>query len=160
MSDVFCLQSDRAVCLSLTSRRHGFGSQCWVAYMLFVTCSGPSILAEKIGQDESLLFEMCQMGSNECLSFYVAKVSVYTHKAGKHAEEALRFQKPRLQLSELLTANFCTWRRPQDSFRQTRKPLLDQHQRLIVRFGVCVRCGQGAEGDLHAGKQLSQIAVR
>lgn len=58
--------------------------------------SSPSILSENIGQDESLLFEMCQMGSNECLSFYVAKVSVYTHKARKHREDALRFQKPRL----------------------------------------------------------------
>lgn len=58
--------------------------------------SSPSILSENIGQDESLLFEMCHMGSNECLSFYVAKVSVYTHKARKHREDALRFQKPRL----------------------------------------------------------------
>lgn len=53
--------------------------------------SSPSILSENIGQDESLLFEMCQMGSNECLSFYVAKVSAYTRKAIKHREEALRF---------------------------------------------------------------------
>lgn len=81
------------VCLLFAQSSSHVSSFDFQAARLWITVLGssPSILSENIGQDESLLFEMCQMGSNECLSFYVVKVSAYTHKARKHREEALRF---------------------------------------------------------------------